>query len=410
MSLVDLLKDTDQRSIVVTLEETFDSKNLVGTYVCNETGEFVFKKGPLTVAAEEGMWLVLRGVEQAPPDLLSFLLPLVQDNQLEVSSTFSIKPKLGFRMIAICQGDPSDEHLQPLKTTSVAPFLAELSAVTLKPLEGREDFKEILQTKFPYLTSIPWLANFVLEAKDFLDSKLASFKGQLLDHKPFSVKQLFRVCQRINSILSSIVDLEHPGSLFLSSATARDILTDMVDVFLAYLYDKRIKTILVSALVVEVFNPACLQNSQTQIDPQELVDYLLEQTRDFGISQHSHYFGRAKPVEIANPEVQSEDFVFTSTTLRLVEQVSVALEHHESVLLVGETGTGKTTAVQELAKLRGKRLHVFNLNQNTDSSDLLGGFKPVDIKFLMKPTYGLFLGLFRRLFPADKNRTFLELA
>jgi type II secretory ATPase GspE/PulE/Tfp pilus assembly ATPase PilB-like protein len=26
--------------IVVTLESTFDSKNLVGTYVCNETGEF----------------------------------------------------------------------------------------------------------------------------------------------------------------------------------------------------------------------------------------------------------------------------------------------------------------------------------------------------------------------------------
>lgn len=40
------------RLIVVTLEETFDSKNLVGTYVCSETGEFVFKKGPLTVAAE----------------------------------------------------------------------------------------------------------------------------------------------------------------------------------------------------------------------------------------------------------------------------------------------------------------------------------------------------------------------
>lgn len=26
--------------IVVTLEASFDSKNLVGTYVCNETGDF----------------------------------------------------------------------------------------------------------------------------------------------------------------------------------------------------------------------------------------------------------------------------------------------------------------------------------------------------------------------------------
>lgn len=63
--------------VVVTLEETFDSKNLVGTYICNETGEFVFKKGPLTVAAEQGMWLVLRNIEDTPADLLSFLLPIV---------------------------------------------------------------------------------------------------------------------------------------------------------------------------------------------------------------------------------------------------------------------------------------------------------------------------------------------
>ena len=63
--------------MVVTLEETFDSKNLVGTYVCNETGEFVFKKGPLTVCAEKGLWLVLRNIEDTPSDLLSFLLPLL---------------------------------------------------------------------------------------------------------------------------------------------------------------------------------------------------------------------------------------------------------------------------------------------------------------------------------------------
>jgi len=81
----------------------------------------------------------------------------------------------------------------------------------------------------------------------------------------------------------------------------------------------------------------------------------------------------------------------------------------ESVLLVGETGTGKTTCVQELAKLQGKALHVFNMNQNTDSSDLLGGFKPVDIKFLLKPVYELFLRLFKRLFKSDKNQKFLDL-
>ena len=44
----------------------------------------------------------------------------------------------------------------------------------------------------------------------------------------------------------------------------------------------------------------------------------------------------------------------------------------EPVLLVGETGSGKTTAVQELAALVHHTLLVQNLSLSTDSSDLLG--------------------------------------
>lgn len=77
---------------------------------------------------------------------------------------------------------------------------------------------------------------------------------------------------------------------------------------------------------------------------------------------------------------------------------------------MGETGTGKTTSVQELARLLGKRLHVFNMNQNTDSSDLLGGFKPVDIRYLLKPLYEHFLTVFKAEFKKlEKNKKYLDL-
>ena len=106
---------------MVTLEETFDSKNLVGTYVCNETGEFVFKKGPLTVAAEQGLWLILRNIEDTPSDLLSFLLPLVQQNVLQVTSSFTIRPKLGFRIFALTR---QSTHAQPsTQEESIMPLL-----------------------------------------------------------------------------------------------------------------------------------------------------------------------------------------------------------------------------------------------------------------------------------------------
>ena len=55
-------------------------------------------------------------------------------------------------------------------------------------------------------------------------------------------------------------------------------------------------------------------------------------------------------------------------------------------------------------------MHVFNMNQNTDSSDLLGGFNPVDIKFLLRPVYELFLSVFKTEFKKpEKNKRFLEL-
>jgi len=42
--------------------------------------------------------------------------------------------------------------------------------------------------------------------------------------------------------------------------------------------------------------------------------------------------------------------------------MSQGIRLNEAMLLVGETGTGKTTAVQEVAQLLGKKLHVLNMN------------------------------------------------
>ena len=51
-------------------------------------------------------------------------------------------------------------------------------------------------------------------------------------------------------------------------------------------------------------------------------------------------------------------------------------QHEEPVLLVGETGTGKTTVCQRLAHQLGCKLHIVNCNQHTEAADLLGGYRP----------------------------------
>ena len=49
---------------------------------------------------------------------------------------------------------------------------------------------------------------------------------------------------------------------------------------------------------------------------------------------------------------------------------------------MGETGCGKTALVQRLANGTGRDLVVQNLSLQTDGADLLGGFRPVEIRQL----------------------------
>ena len=64
---------------------------------------------------------------------------------------------------------------------------------------------------------------------------------------------------------------------------------------------------------------------------------------------------------------------------------SRCLQSMEPVLLVGETGTGKTTVCQMAALMRGQRLHILNCNQHTETSDFLGGFRPTRHAFYTFP-------------------------
>ena len=100
-------------------------------------------------------------------------------------------------------------------------------------------------------------------------------------------------------------------------------------------------------------------------------------------------------------------FAATGHALRNMERVAAAACLGEPVLLVGETGTGKTTLVQQIAKLVGAKLVVLNLSQQTDSSDLLGGFRPIQPAEAVAPLLERFADLVRRTWWRGNNDEFL---
>ena len=63
---------------------------------------------------------------------------------------------------------------------------------------------------------------------------------------------------------------------------------------------------------------------------------------------------RTRPQTVSLRRLVVSKFSFTRPALVLLERISVAIGSHESVLLVGETGTGKTSSVQYLSELMCK--------------------------------------------------------
>ena len=115
----------------------------------------------------------------------------------------------------------------------------------------------------------------------------------------------------------------------------------------------------------------------------------------------------ASPTLVAAP-VLPRFFAPTRHGLSLLDRIAACVALREPTLLVGETGNGKTTGVQALAASVGITLTVINLNMQTDSADLLGGFKPMYLKQLAAPLVAAFSPLFVRTFSETSNAAFIS--
>ena len=83
--------------------------------------------------------------------------------------------------------------------------------------------------------------------------------------------------------------------------------------------------------------------------------------------------------EILERLLSSDEFpglAWTADMRRLAVLLAHAWHHKEPVLLVGETGCGKTTVVEVLAKMMGSSVFSLSCHNNTESADLLGGLRP----------------------------------
>jgi len=392
-----------QDSIVkIHLGEQTDAKLLLGAFTSGEKpGTFEWKSGVLTTAVKEGKWVLIEDIDKAPTEVLSVLLTLLEKRELTIPSRGEvIKAKNGFQVFSTIRiaNDSSKITIPDL----IGLRLWELVKVEVP---NEVELKSILMTKFPLLKNliIPFIKcyNEILKIYS-LSSFISLNRGS--HPRVISFRDLMKFCSRCYSMLvqEGINDTEQ----LLESYIYDNIFAEAADCFGSAITEQAALTPLINAI-----------GETLEIPTSRINLFLSKHVPNFINDDDKIKIGRATLIKSESDRAlysnktsgNNTSFAKTNHSLRLMEQIGVSIQMTEPVLLVGETGTGKTTVVQQVAKMMNKKITVINVSQQTEAGDLLGGYKPVNTKTIAVPIQDTFESLFLVTFSKKKNERFSQI-
>ncbi|RMY02025.1 hypothetical protein D0868_08182 [Hortaea werneckii] len=379
------------KMVTLHLNEQSDAKLLIGIYTTgDQPGTFVWKPGVLTTAVQEGRWILIEDLDRAPNEIIGTLLPLIESRELLIpSQKQKISAAQGFRILATVRThlNHRGEETKPLSHMLGTRHWQHVS-IDVPPVSEQG---QIAQKIYPSLTELlPQLMAVYerLEASRQRAVLVGQNKTGIM--RAISPRDLLKWCSRVHKLL------QQRNSF--SSSDVDEIFMEAVDCFIGALPEGSARNGM-SAVIAE----------ELRIDPQRR-DYLLtEREVRYDVDTARINVGRYSLPRAQQQKLAPSSFSTNPHTSRMLERVAAAVINREPLLLVGETGVGKTTAVQHLARHLGKKLEPFNLSQQSEAGDLLGGFKPVTARSLIVPMKDEFDELFRSSFSMTKNQQFLEL-
>lgn len=228
-----------------------------------------------------------------------------------------------------------------------------------------------------------------------------------------STRDLVKLCQRANAQFS-----------VTSAECAYFVFQNAVDVFCSYLPQSKEKTALITNIGAKLgiirsrcehfaneYKPDVEFGKQSfkigrALLPTMTMEEELNETQNG--TKRQKLTTQSKKT-ILKPAAKRATFSFTRLASCILERIAVCVNHSEPVLLVGETGVGKTSSVQYLAERTDHKLVAINMNNQSDVSDLVGGFKPVELNYVLAPLRYEFEHLFGETFNADKNQQFMRI-
>lgn len=406
------------------VDEETDSKTLIGSYTTTDIpGEFTWRPGALTQAVRTGKWVLMEDVDSVPGEIQAAIVQLLENRMLPLGSGKYERCHPKFRLFGTCTtnadyhadgGNPEEKrnlrlcgkklinaslwrkiHVQPLAFSELKeigeslhpllpPVVSEAALNVLKVLDrsGRSKVagRENLPGDLALFTETP--------------ASFASFRMTTGRH--VSVRDFLKLLSRI----SHTVIFER-NVAFVTESQRTLCLAETVDVFAASCPSLDQRKNFITTVAAPCWG----------ISAELALNYV--EARQPSITRGANYtaIGRAKipnASHVCQVDSTSENFAPTNFAKRLMESIGVCISENEPTLLVGETGCGKTTLLQQLAKYAGRELIVQNLSLQTDSTDLLGGYRPLEMPRIARKAYLDFVDIFVSTFSRTQNADFLN--
>ncbi|KIO33006.1 hypothetical protein M407DRAFT_210453 [Tulasnella calospora MUT 4182] len=425
--------------ITIHLSDTsLDAKSLLGSYSSSTTmpGTFEWVEGTIVRAMRAGKWLVFKDIDKASSEVLGMTLPLVE----RLGWTKSIGQRAVINVPGRGRIEAADSFML-FATRSVAPTSLDASGKPTFPSlsflgnhywnevqaasPSYEEQEVILGSKFQKLAGAPLrvLLDIWKAIQEVLKTSPKASGGVAGTPRDVGPRDLEKWVRRVDALLpadlsrdESSMDIDVPDSsssppsadyVFKHPSLREEIFDEAKDVFFGFLHPSSPAlanfTLVVGGLL-----------GLTEVTAQWRVT---SRTPEYEVEK-SAVDGRVVAVRVGHtrllstpttgPSTPLKPFALHRPSLNLLARLCAAVPHSEPVLLVGETGTGKTTAIQHLAQLLSRPLTVINLSNQTASSDLLGGFKPIDARLPGTKLQQRFVALFTATFSLKKNEGLLD--
>ncbi|KAL6070950.1 Midasin [Balamuthia mandrillaris] len=395
--------------IRIHLGDQTDAKVLLGTYVCTDVpGEFRWQAGALTQAVREGRWIVIEDIDMAPLEILSVLIPLLETRQLFIPGRGEVvcAPK-SFQLFATQTLLPGNASSSSQNARLLGNFW---TRVIVDPLTS-EELSEVLRIKYPEIASLvpQFMETYLALTRTASSNKQEPVdtpqtpKTQYLLPSVFagrylSTRDLLKWCKRVHRLF------KHSAHENMTTLQVREaIFSEAMDCFAALIPSPKWRRQCCTIL-----------GSCWGLTPERSHHYLDMYKPSTTRSPSAFCVGRVTlpkiqlQAKIGLGEQQTRNFAHTKHSLTLLEKIAMSVYMEEPVLLVGETGTGKTSVVQYLANMLNRPLTIQNMSQQSDTADLLGGFKPVELRIVCAPLKQQFEKLFTKTFSRKANKKFIN--